>query len=226
MNASESLELKDFDFEDISDILVKIEKSFGLALKSDTFKNARTFGDLCDIISSKIDLEPAEDCTTQQAFYKIRESIAYIQLLDKKTITPNSELEELFPRKGRRHKILQIRKETGLSLKILEPKGWISFLLFLGLLASLVELFFNWKYGLLSLGTTIIGFQLANWFGKEFRVKNLGEAATMVARENYIKSRRNPKTANRQEIVAKIKELFRHDLDLDPSVLTSEAALF
>jgi hypothetical protein len=226
MNASESLELKDFDFEDISDVLVKIEKSFGLALKSDTFKNATTFGDLCDIISSKIELEHVDDCTTQQAFYKIRQSIASTQFLEKNTITPDSDLDELFPRKSRRHAISQIRKESGLSLKLLKPKVWVSNTLLLGLLASIVELFFNWRYGLLGLGAIIFGFQLASLLGKELRVKTVGEAATMSARENYIKSRRNPKTMNRQEIVKKIKELFSHDLDLDPSVLTREALLF
>jgi hypothetical protein len=226
MNASESLELKDFESEYISDVLVKIEKSFGLTWEMDTFKNAKTFGELCDIICSKIDLEPADDCTTQQAFYKIRESIANTQLLKKDTITPNSDLEGLIPRKDRRHTILQIRKESGLSLKILEPKQWVSNILLLGLLASIVELFFNWRYGLLVLGVIIFGFQLASWLGKEFRVKTIGEIATMATRENYIKSRRNPKTVNRQEIVKKIRELFSNDLDLDPSVLTSEALLF
>jgi hypothetical protein len=47
-----------------------------------------------------------------------------------------------------------------------------------------------------------------------------------MARENYMKSRRNPKTINQQEIVKKLKEFFSHDLDLDPSVLTLEAVLF
>jgi len=226
VNAIDTIELKNIDPEDISDVLVKIGKSFGVELRTDTFKKTRTFGDLCDIVSSMIDLEDADDCTTQQAFYKIRKSIADIECLGKNTITPNSDLETLFPRKGRRQAIFQVRKESGLSLKILEPKKWIGILLFLGLLASLVELFFNWKYGLPGLGTIIIGYQLANWFGKEFRVKTAGEAAAMSARENYLKSRRNRQTVNRQEIVEKIRELVSHDLGLDPSVLTREAVLF
>ncbi|MDO6432124.1 hypothetical protein Q4E93_16090 [Flavitalea sp. BT771] len=226
MNAIDTIELRNIDPDDISDVLVKIEKSFGLNLATDSFKNARTFGDICDIISSSIELEHADDCTTQQAFYKIRESIAKIQFLGKNTITPNSDLEGLIPRKRRRHIILKIRKESGLSLKILDPKGWISVTLFFGLLASLIEFFFNWKYGFLDLGTIIIGYQLAGWFGKEFRVKTIGEAAAMAAREDYLKSRRNQKTVNRQEIVKKIKELFSHDLDLDLSVLSQEAPLF
>ena len=225
MNATQSTNLKNIDPDDISDILLKIEKSFGLALKRDTFKDARTFGDICDTISSMIGLEHSDDCTTQQAFYKIRESIANIQSLEKNTVTPNSDLEGLFPRKGRRQKILKLRKGSGLSLKILAPKAWVSVALFLGLLASLIELFFNWKYGLLGLGTIIISYQLAGWLGKEFSITSVGEAASMAAREDYIRSRRNPKTVNQQEIVQKIKELFSHELDLDPSAFTREATL-
>ena len=226
MNAINTIDLRNIDPDDISDVLVKIEKSFGLTLKTDSFKNARTFGDICDIISSKVEFEHADDCTTQQAFYKIRESVANTQFWGKDLITPNSELEVLIPRKGRRHAISQIQKESGLPIKLLKPKEWISNTLLLGVLASIVELFFNWTYGLLYLGTIIIGYQLASWLGKEFRVKTVGEVAAMAARENYMKSRRNPKTANPQEIVKKIKELFIHDLDLDPSVLTREVPLF
>jgi hypothetical protein len=153
VNDIDTIELRNIDPDDISDVLVKIEKSFGLTLKTDSFKNAKTFGELCDIICSKIDLAHANDCTTQQAFYKIRESIAGTQFLEKNAITPNSGLEGLLPRKGRRHQIFQIRKESGLPLNILEPKGWIRAMLFLGLIASFIELFFNWKFGLICVGT-------------------------------------------------------------------------
>ena len=50
--------------------------------------------------------------------------------------------------------------------------------------------------------------------------------SAMSARENYIKSRRNPQTVNWQEIVGKIREIFSNDLVLAPSVLTREVVLF
>ena len=224
MNNEEILELKNYDPEDISDVLVKVEKSFGFTFRNDELKDTRTFGELCDTISSKIELEHAEDCTSQQVFYKIRQSIAKIQSLGKKEIALDCELETIFPKKGRRRKVLQIRKELGFPLKILKPKDWINYVLLFILLSSLVELFINWRFGLIGLAVSFMGFRIADWFGKEFAVKTVGEAATKAARENYVKSRRNPKTANRQEIVKKIKELFTYDLD--PSVLTREAPLF
>lgn len=225
MNIPDVIELKNIDPEDISDVLVKIEKSFGFRFGRDELADTKTFGDLCDIIISRIDLELSDECTSQQVFYKIRQSIVNIQLMEKNAVTPDSELEVLFPKKGRKRNILKIEKELGFSLEILKPKEWITNTLLLILLGSLVGLFINWKFGLIGVALSAIGFRIADWFGKEFTVKTVGEIAEKMARENYIKSRRNPKTVNRQEIVKKIKELFSHDLDLDPSVLSREAHL-
>jgi len=226
MNTQEVFELNIIDPEDISDVLVKIEKSFGFKFAKNELADTKTFGDLCDIITSRIDFEHSGDCTTQQVFYNIRQSITNIQLLGKNAITPDTELEGLFPKKGRRGMILQIRKELGFSLKILKPREWISNSHLLIFLSSLVGLFINWKFGLTGIVLSAIGFRIADWFGNAFTLKTVGEVADKMARENYIKSRRNPRTVNQQEIVDKIKDLFSHDLDLDPSVLTREAPLF
>lgn len=226
MDIPEAIKLKNIDPEDISDVIKKIEKSFGFRFGRDELADTKTFGDLCDIISSRINLELSDECTTQQVFYKVRQSIVNIQLVEKNVVTPDSNLEELFPKKGRKRNILKIEKELGFSLEILKPKDWITNTLLLILLASLVGLFINWKFGLIGLALSTIGFRMADYFGKEFAVKTVGEVADKMARENYIKSRRNPKTVNRQEIVKKIKDLFSHELDLEPSVLSREAPLF
>ena len=89
MNDIEQLQLNNYDFEDISDVLAKAGKSFQLDLKTDAFKDATTFGDLCDIISREISVEHSDDCTTQQAFYKLRQSISGIQSTEKNAITPD-----------------------------------------------------------------------------------------------------------------------------------------
>jgi hypothetical protein len=222
----DKIELKNIDPEDFSDVLAKIEKSFGFQFGKSELAKTMTFGELCDIICSRVELEHSDDCTTQQAFYKIRQSIANIQLLKKDAISPDSNIEIILPREGRRQKVIQVSKELGFPLKILQPKEWVSIMLFLIPLGSFVELFINWKFGLIGLLLSITSISVANRLGKEFTIKTVGELADKMARENYIKSRRNPKTANRLEIVEKIKELFCLDLDLDPSVLTKEAALF
>ena len=65
-------ELKDIDPEDIEDLLVKIEQSFDIKFEGNELVHAKTFGQLCDHITNKIQLLNSADCTTQQAFYKLQ----------------------------------------------------------------------------------------------------------------------------------------------------------
>jgi hypothetical protein len=223
MNRPEVFELCNIDSEDISDVLTKIEKSFGFKFGENDLAGIKTFGELCDVISAKVNLELADDCTTQQAFSKIRQSIAAVQLVGLNEITLNSELEQLFPKKNRRNKIHQFEEKIGFTLKMLKPKEWIRIICLLLFLGSLVGLFVNWRFGLIGVFLSLIGSWIAERVGKEFAFKTVRDIAKKMARENYLKSRRNANTMNRREIVEKIKELFSHDLDLDPSVLTMDA---
>lgn len=226
MTKPEQIELCNIDPDDLSDVLVKIQKSYSINLEDRDFEKVKTFGELCDLISSQIKLEHIDSCTTQQSFYKIREAIANTQSLEKNSITPDSGLGELFPQKGRRQKILQIQKELGFSLKILKPKQWINNILLIGLFLSIIELFFNWKSGLVGLILVAFSFKIAGWVGKDFSVRTVGDLANKMTRENYLQSRRNPKTMNFQEMEKNIRDLFSHDLDLDSLILTRDASLF
>ena len=45
----------------MSDVLVKIEKSFGLSFSNSDFKNLNTLGELCDMIMGKIEGDDSND---------------------------------------------------------------------------------------------------------------------------------------------------------------------
>ena len=90
-------------------------------------------------------------------------------------------------------------------------------------LASLIGLYFNWQIGLLGLVFSIAGLWFANKIGKELDLQTVGQVAEKMTRENYLKSRRNPKTFNKKEIEKVLTDWFSNDLDLDKSKLTREA---
>jgi len=217
------IELRNIDPEDISDALVKIEKSFNFKFDKDELKDVKTFGELCDIITKKINVEDLQDCTTQQAFYKLRNAIAINQCLDKNNITPYTDLKMLFPKNERRKKISSIENDLGFKIKILRAKHWLANSLIVIFLISFLTLFFYWQAGLVGLFFSIIGFIIADRFGNEFDLENVGEIAKKNSRENYLKTRRNPATVNKNEIRKKVKELFSNDLNLEESVLTEDA---
>ncbi|WP_237488026.1 acyl carrier protein, partial [Hufsiella arboris] len=208
-------ELKNIDPDDISDLLVKVEKSFDIKFGNTELMHISTFGELCDHIANKIQLDNSDDCTTQQAFYKLRDTISSTLQIDNKTISTNSSLADLLPRQSRRASTKKLEKQLGFKLNILRPPHWVTGTLVIILLASLVGLFFNWQIGLSGLLFSIAGCWFANKIGNEFDLQTVGQVAEKMTRENYLKSRRNPKTFNKNEIEKVLTDWFSSDFDLD-----------
>src|SRR5690606_1879544 len=109
-----------------SDVLVKVEKSFGFKFGDTELKDTKTFGELCDIITNKVQGDNSNDCTTQQAFYNLRNAIADILLIDKTGITPDTDLQKLFPKNIRRQSFKNINRHLGFKTNVLRPKHSIT----------------------------------------------------------------------------------------------------
>lgn len=214
-------ELNNIDPEDIEDLLVKVEKSFNIKFVGNELVGLSTFGEVCEHISKKIQLDQSDQCTTQQAFYKLRSVISSILTID--NIKTDTLLVDILPRPGRISTVRQIENKLGFKLSFLRPKYFISGTLIVILLASFVGLFINWKFGISGLLFSIVGLHIANKFGKEIDIRTVGELAKKMTRENYLKSRRNATTFNKNEIENILKDWFSHDLDLDKTKLTRDA---
>lgn len=182
-----------------------------------------TWGELCDHIANKIQLDNFDDCTSQQAFYKLSDSISSTFQIDKKKITTNFSLADILPRQSRRSRTRKLEQQLGFKLNILRPPHWVTTTLVIFLLASFVGLFFNWQIGLSGLMLSIAGFNFANKIANELDLQTVGQVASKMARENYLKSRRNPKTFNKNEIEKILTDWFSAELGLDKSKLNREA---
>lgn len=218
-----TIALKNIDSEDLSDVLVKVEKSFGFKFGKTELKEINSFGELCDIIQDKVKGDNLQDCTTQQAFYKLRDTICVTLNIDRKFIMTETNLLTLFPRNSRRKRLANIENELGFKIKILRPKHWVAGTLVLILIASFIGLFFYWRLGLVGLTFSFIGLKLADKFANEFDLQTVRQVAEKITRENYLKARRKPGTINKDEITKEVIKLFRADLDLSDEVLTRDA---
>lgn len=218
-------ELKNTNPEDIEDILVKVEKSFQIVFSENELVNIHTFGELCDHIKNKIQLNHQDDCTSQQAFYKLRSALTSVLKIDKDKITPDSLLAELLPRQIRKIKTKQIERTLELNLSILRPPHFVTSFLSLLLLSSFIGLFFNWQFALGGIGLSITGLWIAFKTGNELDLKTVGQVAEKITRENYLKSRRNPKTFNENEIEKILIDWFSNDLLVNKSKLTRKTRL-
>ena len=212
--------LKNIDAEDIEDLIAKVEVSFNIKFIKDELIHIRTFGQLCNHISNKIQLENSDDCTSQQAFYKLRKAISTTLQIEHNKITPDTSLNDLFPRTTRRSKVKILEQHLAFDLNILRPPHLITNGLLLTLFISFVGLFFNWKFGLSGLGLSILGLWLGNKVANELDLQTVAQIAKKMTSENYFQSRRNPKTFNKSEIENILTDWFSNNLGLDKGELT------
>ena len=215
--------IEDLDSEEAGFLIEKIEKSFDIKFSETELMHINTLGELCDFIASKIQLDNSDDCTTQQAFYKLRDAITTIFNIDYKTITTDSPLNKILPRQNRRKKINDLEKYLNIQLNILRPPHWITITLLILLLSSIVGLFLNWQFCFLGLCVSFGGLWFSNKIGNELEIQTVGQLAEKMTRENYLKSRRNPKTVNKNEIEKLLIDWFSNDLGLEKSNLTRDA---
>ncbi len=214
-----------YDPEDFDDILRRVEKSFAIRFKNNELADVRTFGELCDIILTKINLTGTVDSTNQQAFYKLRAAFVAVQRVNRNNVIPQTPLECLFPRQHRRKQIHEVEEYLGFELNVLGVKKIIGILFLVALLTSIVWLFFDWIYGLIGIVSSLLVMSILGKLGKEFQVKTVGELAQKIARENYIKARRNPETINKQEIIQILKELIGEDGFVDSQTIGPETKI-
>ncbi|MCC8410554.1 hypothetical protein LJ707_16545 [Mucilaginibacter sp. UR6-1] len=218
------IQLKNVDPDEIHDVIEKIERSFGITFIPGDFENTRTIGDLCNLVHSKLKLEHNDACTTQHAFYMLRNAITASTTIDRCAINTNTCLKDVFPEEERLQLVADMEHEMGLRLNVLQPKQSIVIALMALFALSLVIAYFNLIIGMAGLVAFAAGLLIAIKRGKQLAVKTVGQLAEKIAREHYLKCRRDAATVNRKEVNQKIRELFQHDLDLDASVLKSGAS--
>lgn len=217
--------LKNVDPEEIEELLVKVERSFDIRFVGNELIHIDTFGELCDHIVNKIQADNIDDCTSQQAFYKLRNAISSTLQVDSKSISTDLLLADLLPPQNRRLRLRKLEDILGFQLNILSPPAWVTWTLLFLFIGGLVTLFFNWKIGLSGITLSIAGFWLAGKFSNELDLQTVGQLADKMTRENYLKSRRNPNTFNKKEIEKMLTNWFSDEFCLEKEELTREAKL-
>src|SRR5919202_3649489 len=213
------------DSEDLMDVAVKIEKSYQVDFELGNAEFIRTFGDLTDWVTRVMPQPDTDDCTTQQAFYKVRTAFSEVLEMDKAKIHPNTELESIFDRKTRRARVAEIEQKLSIKFDILKSKAFVQNTFIILLLTTLGLLFFRPLYGLMGIAICFCIVMLIKRTQKEFSVKTVGQLTEKVVRENYLLSRRDPSRVNRLEIVEHIKQLLVQDLGLKAAEVTRDMTL-
>lgn len=194
------IELKNVDPFDIEDLLPKIERSFGIEFLENELEHIETFGEFCEFVEKKIELKNTNDCTSQQAFYKLRNALSEILKKDKEEIYPSSLIERTIPKNNRKKIIKQLEEKIDFDLNLLVVPEWLLTILLLFLFGSIITLFFFFKFGFFGIIFSLLCYWISGRFALIYEFKTLGQIAEKMTRENYLKSRRNPNSFNKNEI--------------------------
>jgi hypothetical protein len=153
----------------------------------------------------------------------LREALNATLDLEKRELSQELPLKAVFPRFSRRSQIKEIENYLGFKLRILRPPYWITYSLFIVTLASLLGFFFFWQLALLGLTFSIATLWLANKVGNELDVKTIGDVVEKMTMDNYVKSRRDSKTYNKDEIETVLSSLFCKYLNIERDKLTRDS---
>ncbi len=192
--------LEDYEIENMEDCIYNLEKMYNFKFENNDLENVKSFEEFCDLIIEKINLRNEESCTSQQAFYKLRESLIEAKIIEKGNLKTETELKILFPRKKRKALIEKVENELNFKLDILKAPDFITMPLFIIGIVSFILLFFYWKIAIIGLSISFFGFYLCKRFGNELYLKTVKELVEKITSENYLKVRRDKNTINQKEL--------------------------
>ena len=222
------------DSEDLGfDIFPAIEKSFGFEFEQADFTDVRTYGDLCALVRARLPGAAATDCTSQQAFYKLRQAL--VSHTAANNVSPATTLAEIFPtqRVQRRLAAAAIEQQLGMKLRLLGMPSTVevagTILAICAFLFSLIGSFFlgisGFLIGLAGLAVTRIVFDVGNHFGSTLRYPTVRDVVLTMSSTYYRQSRRDPSTVNPQEITDRLNYLFVDMAGVELAELMPDAVL-
>ncbi len=204
-------------------MLGAIAYSLNVSFAESEVAKAKTFGEFCDIIAAKISRTDMADCTTQQAFYKLRSAFNEVLQENSTTINSATQLSILLRWNNRRRNVKQLESVLGFPIDLLQPTRWLTTGILIILLTGLAMLTLNWITGLEAIIGAIVMLRVAFRYGKRLDVRSVGELAEKIAIQHYYLCRRNPTTYNKTEVEHVIRKLFADMLGWEEDVFTREA---
>lgn len=191
------MELHQIDSEDIEDIIVQLQESLGTTFPNDAFKDVDTFGELVTAVENNLTVEHAANCTSQQAFYRIRKALKEMNIDQK--IMPSLRLNTIFPKKNRRAIVNEFSSHLKIDIKLLQPHGRVLNPTLTCLFFGVILLFIYPLIGFLTIACSILALRLVSRYGSMLRVNDVRELSELLRNEKYSLTRSTP-TINRKEI--------------------------
>lgn len=99
-----------YEIENIEDCILEIEKMYNFKFEENELENLKTFEEFCNLIIEKINLKNVESCTSQQAFYKLRNSLIETKLIEKENLKQKLNLKKYFQEKTEKFQLKKLKR--------------------------------------------------------------------------------------------------------------------
>ena len=195
------MQLSSYEIEDLEDSLPVLEKPINIEFSVEELTTVKTLNDLYELFLRKVEGIPVDDCTTQQAFYKIRGAFAVVLGLPKEELKPMAILKDILGRKNSRRGSL---RKIALSLDVSFDRTFSNVFLFVWLSLIILTSIGAFLYTSIVLAGILIYmlFTLGYWVNdyRLFLNSTLGDLAEEMMGEHYLKFRRKQTTYNPTEM--------------------------
>jgi hypothetical protein len=119
---------------DTVELVMEVEKSFGITIRDEDAEKILTIGDLYHYVLAKLDgpVLTTPGCLSAAVFYRLRRRLIGLFRIERRRIRPASSLGDLIPATKRRLEWQRLGESLGWSLPELIRPRWVGFA-FLGL---------------------------------------------------------------------------------------------
>ena len=132
---------------EIVELIMRVEEDFGIEIGDEEASQTSTVGELCQLVTLKLRVEPSPGCLSSAAFYQLRRDLREMTGLEKRKIAPQTAMTEIFPVSTRREWWEKLRAQSGAELPDLKLPIWLS-----------GAIFGSWMALYLALGITTFGY--------------------------------------------------------------------
>lgn len=105
------------------ELVMEVEEAFGIVIADEEAERTRTVGQLFELVVSK--LSSSQGCASMVAFNRLRRGLCAVLGTPRRSVLPQTRLDQLLPARRRRAGWRQLSAASGLHLPSLRTPRWV-----------------------------------------------------------------------------------------------------
>lgn len=219
---------------DAVELVMSVEDAFQINISDEEASKTTTVGELHDLVLSKLTIKGNDDeqssrrCLTSAAFYRVRRAMVEVLRIDRRKITPTTELRDLLPRPKRRENWDLIKQAINLKIPKLSPNLGVilikfAILIAVGIASGLLQYVGIWGLTIVSLIAALVMTKFMPALHTSLPASTVGALAEQVYLANVKQLSEDNRGLNEREVWDALKKIIISQLGVKPEEVTPEA---